>query len=133
MTQESPASAGDPYQQPYGESAGQPYQQPYAYPGQQAYPGYVYPAPRTNTLAVVSLIASIAGVTLLPILASIVGVVTGHMARRQIRETGEGGDGMAVAGVVVGWIGVGIAAIGVLLAVLMFAGVAIFGIAAGGQ
>lgn len=124
MTEESPAAAGQPYQQPY----------PQPYPGQyqQPYPTYTPASRPTNTLAVVSLIASIAGVTFLPIVASITGVITGHMARRQIRETGEGGDGMAVAGVVIGWIGVGIAAIGIIVALLLLAGVAVFGIAAGG-
>ncbi len=156
VSEETPANAGQPSSQPfeqayppsYGQGYGQGYAQgyeqsyqqpygapgePYAYGGQQAYPGYAYPGRRTNSLAVVSLVASIAGVTILPVLASIVGVITGHMARRQIRDSGEGGDGMAVAGLVIGWIGVGIAAAGVLVALLLLGGVAIFGFAAGGH
>ena len=39
-------------------------------------------------------------------LAAIPAVVLGHMARRQIRETGEAGDGMAMAGLVLGYIGI---------------------------
>ncbi len=128
MTEESPAAAGQSDQQPYQ----QPYPQPSPGQYQQPYPAYGYAGRPTNTLAVVSLIASIAGVTVLPVVASITGVITGTMARRQIRATGEGGDGMALAGVVVGWVGVGIAAIGIVLVVLMLAGVAVFGFAAGG-
>jgi hypothetical protein len=33
-----------------------------------------------------------------------VGAILGHIARRQIRERGEGGDGLALAGIIVGWI-----------------------------
>jgi hypothetical protein len=32
------------------------------------------------------------------------GIVFGHMARRQIRRTGEGGAGLATAGLVLGYI-----------------------------
>ncbi|HEX9625283.1 MAG TPA: DUF4190 domain-containing protein, partial [Streptosporangiaceae bacterium] len=39
-------------------------------------------------------------------LAAIPAVVLGHMARRQIRQTGEDGAGMALAGLVLGWIGI---------------------------
>ncbi|GAA2623185.1 hypothetical protein GCM10010399_63040 [Dactylosporangium fulvum] len=37
--------------------------------------------------------------------SGVVGVVLGHVARRQIRRTGQGGAGMALAGILVGWIG----------------------------
>jgi hypothetical protein len=36
-------------------------------------------------------------------LATIPAIVFGHMARSQIRRTGEQGDGLAVAGLVLGW------------------------------
>ncbi|GHJ34925.1 hypothetical protein Sm713_05340 [Streptomyces sp. TS71-3] len=41
-----------------------------------------------------------AGVTSIP------AIVLGHMARNEIRRTGERGDGMALGGLVLGWIGV---------------------------
>jgi uncharacterized membrane protein len=58
-----------------------------------------------NSLAVASLACGVAqwftlGVTAIP------AVVCGHMARRQIRRTGESGGGLAIAGLVLGWIGV---------------------------
>ncbi|UNO44042.1 DUF1707 and DUF4190 domain-containing protein [Streptomyces sp. MST-110588] len=40
------------------------------------------------------------GVTAIP------AVILGHKARAEIRRTGEGGDGQAVAGLVLGWMGI---------------------------
>lgn len=51
-----------------------------------------------NPLAVVSLIASI-----LPL--QLVGVITGHIALAQIKRTGDRGHGLALAGVIVGYVG----------------------------
>jgi hypothetical protein len=52
---------------------------------------------------------------------SILALVFGYTAKRQIRQTGEGGSGMATAGIVLGWIGVGILAL-VIIAALVAAG-----------
>jgi hypothetical protein len=57
--------------------------------------------PRTNSYAVASLSCGIAGTFLgLP---AVPAVVLGHMARRRIRQTGEQGDSLAVAGLVLGY------------------------------
>jgi hypothetical protein len=40
-------------------------------------------------------------------IGSVLALVFGYIARNQIRERGEGGGGMATAGIVLGWIGVG--------------------------
>jgi len=40
------------------------------------------------------------------------------MARHQIRRTGEQGAGMALAGLILGWIGVGFTALVVVIALL---------------
>ncbi len=40
-------------------------------------------------------------------IGSILALVFGYVARAQIRERGEGGDGMAIAGIVLGWVGTG--------------------------
>jgi hypothetical protein len=42
---------------------------------------------------------------------SILALVFGYVAQSQIRERGEGGGGMATAGIVLGWIGVGFLAL----------------------
>lgn len=77
--------------------------------------GYGYAMPvRTNTLGIVSLIASIVGVFVLPVIGQIVGIVTGHMSLSQIKARAEKGRGLAVAGLIVGYITL---ALGVLLLV----------------
>jgi hypothetical protein len=63
------------------------------------------PGPRpTNILAIVSLVLSLIAFCVLPIVGAIAGIVTGYIAKRQIRETGEEGSGLATAGVVLGWV-----------------------------
>jgi len=67
-------------------------------------------APPNNTLAVVSLVAGILSFFghLIPFVGgftlALVAIITGHMARNQIRKTGEGGMGLATAGLVIGYI-----------------------------
>jgi hypothetical protein len=71
-------------------------------------PGY-YPAINTPTsgLAIGSLVCGIAELFTLG-LAAIPAVILGHLARAQIRQTGERGDGLAIAGLVLGYLGIGI-------------------------
>lgn len=69
---------------------------PYGPP--QAY-GYGYPVPQpTNVLAIIALVLSLMGM-------SIGGVITGHISLAQIRRTAEQGRGMALAGLIIGYIG----------------------------
>lgn len=92
--------------------------QPPAYPGTAnpyAYGGYAA-AQKTNTLSIVSLIASIAGfIWILPFVGSLAGAIMGHIALNQIKQTGEKGRGMALAGVIVGWAGLALVVIGVII------------------
>ena len=70
------------------------------------YPVAPYPppaAPATNSLAVASLICGLAEIPTLGV-SAIPAVILGSMARHQIRETGERGEGLAVAGLILGWI-----------------------------
>ena len=79
-----------------------------------ASPPPVYPASpmgsqQTHTLAIVSLIFGILGlVGVCPGLGSVIGLVTGYMARNDIRhDLGRyTGDGLATGGIILGWIGV---------------------------
>jgi hypothetical protein len=61
------------------------------------------------------MVVSIVGLVLCGGVVGIVGALMGHAAKRRIRETGEGGDGLATAGIVIGWISFGLFIIGVLL------------------
>lgn len=60
--------------------------------------------PRTNSMAVASMLLGL-GVPFLG-LTAIPAIVTGHRARHEIRRTGEAGDGMAVTGLVLGYLAV---------------------------
>lgn len=89
-------------------------------------PPGVYPAipvmvqsPPVNGLAVASMVCGILNWFLLPGIAAILAVIFGHVARAQIRRNGEGGNGMAIAGLILGWIGVGLALVGVVTAVIV--------------
>lgn len=91
------------------------------YPAAPGYAGYA-PAAKTNTLAIVSLISAIVGFVLIPFIASLVAVITGHMSLGQIKKTGEQGRGLALAGTIIGWVGIGLTVLSViaLLAFLPF-------------
>jgi hypothetical protein len=74
-------------------------------PYQQAY--YPLPVvPPTNGLAVGSLVCGIVEFITLG-LAAIPAVILGHVARAQIRRTGERGEGMAIAGLILGYLAIG--------------------------
>jgi len=49
------------------------------------------------------------------LLGTIPAIILGHMARKQIRQTGEQGAGMATAGLVLGYIGVALTVLFVIL------------------
>jgi hypothetical protein len=70
-------------------------------PGPAA-PAMVTGPARTSGLAIASLACGLAQFVFGP-LATIPAIVLGHMARSQIKRTGEQGAGLALAGLVLGW------------------------------
>ena len=70
-------------------------------------------SPPNSTMAVVSLISGILGLTLLPIIGGLVALFTGYYARKEIRESygALGGEGLATIGIVLGWISIALMAI----------------------
>jgi uncharacterized protein DUF1707/uncharacterized protein DUF4190 len=70
-----------------------------------AYYPQVASLPPTNGLALGAMLCGIAEIFTLG-LAAIPAVILGHLARGQIRQTGERGDGMAVAGLVLGYLAI---------------------------
>jgi uncharacterized membrane protein len=88
--------------------------------GAPFHPAYAFPAyrlPRINAMAIASLSFGIAEFFTLG-LTAIPAIVFGHIARRQMRETGERGYGMAKAGLILGWTAITLLALFVLLAVI---------------
>ena len=79
----------------YGERYGQPTQ-----------PG------KYNVLAIVSLVSAF--------FISLVAVITGHIALSQIKRTGEQGRGLAIAGLVLGYLGILVSIIGIIIFVAVF-------------
>ncbi len=83
------------------------------------------PIRQNSALAIVSLISSILGWTLLPFIGSIVAVITGHMARAEIRRNPLlDGDVLAIIGLVLGWLAIIGMILGVLAFILFFGGIA---------
>jgi hypothetical protein len=87
----------------------------YGYP-QQGYPGYTAPVmqsgPGTNGMSIASMVVSLVALISLPcygvggIVIGVVGAILGHVGKRQIAQRGEQGGGMALAGIIIGWISV---------------------------
>jgi len=142
----APGQAGppSPYQQPYE----QPYQQPYPqgpaqyqpeqgqYQPEQGQPyqpqppqygapyGYVAP-PEKNGLGVWSLVLGIASVVLLftcgiGFLAGIPAVITGHLSRKAQKEGLANNAGLALAGIITGWVTIGLTILAVAGLAVMF-------------
>ncbi|WP_341718895.1 DUF4190 domain-containing protein [Micromonospora sp. FIMYZ51] len=108
----------DPGSTAYGP-VGYPPPQP-GYPPPQ--PGYGYPQRQTNSMAIVALVLSLIGIG--SCITAPIGAIMGHVAMRQIRETGESGEGMAKAAIIVGWILTGLLAL-VIIGYVVAIGIAI--------
>ena len=92
-----------------------PYAAPqYQYPAQYG-PGR--PASATNGLAVASLVLGI--ITLCGI-GSILAVIFGYIGKGQIDRSGgtQSGRGLAIAGIVLGWVGIGLLVLFIVLAII---------------
>ncbi|WP_405103155.1 DUF4190 domain-containing protein [Micromonospora sp. NBC_01412] len=115
MKSEQPAPvAADPYAVPGYAPAGYA---PAGYP-QAGYPGYGYPQPpRTNGMAIAALVLALVGFA--SCITAPVGAIMGHVAQKQIRQTGEGGEGMAKAAIIIGWILTGLMVLGIIFYIVM--------------
>jgi hypothetical protein len=140
---DDPSTNPGPYgQAPYPQGPGQPAYPPTAYPqgtygqagygqagyGQTGYgaPGYSQPypgggfspypaAPKTNGLAIASLVCSILGFCCG--IGGVLGVIFGFVARGQIKRSGgsQKGSGLALAGIIVGFVFIALAAVGLVI------------------
>lgn len=83
---------------------------------------------RTSSLAVISLVFGILCWVALPFIAAIVAVICGHAARGEIRRAPAGtieGDGMALAGLILGWVHLLLCLLAVFAFLLLFGGIAL--------
>ncbi|WP_408899184.1 DUF4190 domain-containing protein [Nocardioides sp. R1-1] len=125
---------GTPPPPPGGEPGGYtPYGGPGGYggyggpgaPGGYGPPGYGYQAPQQSVLAVVSLVAGIVGLVgvcccgILGVVG-LGGVICGILAKKEIRDAHgmKTGDGLALAGIITGALGI---ALGIASVILVFA------------
>ncbi|MET3974295.1 DUF4190 domain-containing protein [Cellulosimicrobium sp. 4261] len=135
-----PGPQGPDQGYPGQQQPGQPYpgQSQQAYPGQQypgqqypgqQYPGQQYPAgayapppyyPKNN-LAIWSLVLSIAAFVLsCGFFTGIPAVIVGNAAKRAVAEGQADNDGMATAGIILGWVAIGLSALGLVLLLAFF-------------
>ncbi|MBB2976752.1 hypothetical protein FHX49_002338 [Microbacterium endophyticum] len=92
----------------------------YAPPAPYQTPGYAYQAqPPMNSMAIIAFVSSLVGMFVLPLIASIVAVITGHISLKQLKSSGESGRALALSGTIIGWVGVGIWAL-VIVGFLIF-------------
>lgn len=123
-----------PQGQPYPPAAGYP-----VYAGQPGYAGYApayAPAPPKNDLAIWSLVLGLAGIVLsLTFLTGIPAVILGRQARDAERAGLADNGGLATAGIVLGWVSIGLGAllvVGLLLWLVAVVGLlALHGMGAG--
>ncbi len=80
---------------------------------------------RDSTLAIASLVCGLLGWTFVPVLGAIAAVVCGHLAKKEIRESNGqlSGDGMALAGLILGYVQIGILILGIVCLVTVLAAV----------
>lgn len=94
------------YQHPAPSNNGQYYQQ------------QPQPVQGTNALAISSLVCGIIG-WIIPILFALLAIIFGHVARSQIKRNGQGGAGLALAGLILGYIQFVIMSLGLLAAIVL--------------
>lgn len=97
-----------------------PPQPPYG-PLPPGMPGPMYLQPSNSPLAIASLICSIVGFVGFPVLGWIAGVVLGHLALGQIKAQPYrySGRGLAVAGLIIGYIGLGLLVLLIIAALIL--------------
>jgi hypothetical protein len=87
------------------------------------------PARTTSTAAILSLVFGIASWVALPFIGALVAVICGHIARADIRRAPPGeidGDGLALAGLILGYVHLALIVAIICAFVLFFGGFAWF-------
>lgn len=85
-------------------------------------------SPHTSNIALASLIFGILSWCVLPVIGAITAVILGHYARAEIRRALPGeldGDGLAIAGLILGWLHLGLIVLAFCIIVIFFGGLAV--------
>jgi hypothetical protein len=85
---------------------------------------YQYPnVPRSNGKAVASLVLGIVGIFVCPIIASVLAIIFGYSARTEIAASRgtQSGDSNAVAGIILGCVGLVLYAVGIIIWIMVAA------------
>lgn len=87
------------------------------------------PPRKTSGLAIASLVSGILGWSILPLLGSIVAIVTGHIARNEVQRAPDRveGSGMALAGLILGYSALALSLAAVVFLILVFGGIILGG------
>jgi hypothetical protein len=116
----SPQAGIAPPPSPYG-------QPPAGYPPQAPLTGVPYApvsypmmAQITNSKATASLVLGIIGIFMCPVVCSVIAIILGSMAKSEIAASGgyQTGESNAKAGIILGWIGLALAAVSVMIVVI---------------
>ena len=85
-------------------------------PAARRQPTSVVAAGPTSGSAIASLIFGIAGLIVCPVVCSVLAVIFGAQANKQLQaDPNLQGAGMAKAGIVLGWVGIGVALLGLIV------------------
>ncbi len=109
----------EPAPEPFVREREEPVEEARYYPAEEG--GYRPPAepPRTSSLALASLATGIAAWFIFPVFGAIAAVVTGFLAQDEIRNSNGRivGSPYATAGLVLGWVQIGLIIVGALIVV----------------
>jgi hypothetical protein len=85
-----------------------------------------YAPVRTSTSAIVSLVFGVLSWAVLPLIGALVAIIAGHLARSEIRHAAGAveGDGLAIAGLLLGYIQLAMITLALAIIFLVFGGIA---------
>lgn len=80
------------------------------------------PAQKDSTLAILSLVLGIASYVVIPVVGSLAAIILGHVAKSEIRNSNGtlSGNGMATAGLVLGYVQWALLILGIVVLILVF-------------
>jgi hypothetical protein len=77
---------------------------------------------RDSGLAITSLVCGLVGWTFVPFIGAIAAIITGHLAKKEIRDSRGtlNGNGMALAGLILGYVQIGLILLSIICFIIFF-------------